>query len=161
MYATKAIPADTRIIEYEGELITKAEAERREQARLVRLARGEEGCVYIFILNQRYDLDGSAAWNSARLINHSCEPNCRAETIRGRIWIIADRDIPAGAELTFDYGYGFREWRIHPCRCGAKRCPGFIVNAAQRWRVRRLLRAENQEARRAPVTKVNQAAPGA
>ena len=154
MYATTAIPAETRIIAYEGERITKAESERRERARLERLARGEDGCVYVFNLNKRDDLDGSAAWNSARLINHSCEPNCRAETIRGRIWIIAKRDIAAGAELTFDYGYGFREWRTHPCRCGAKRCPGFIVGAAQRWRARRILRAEKSRAGKAGRAKL-------
>jgi hypothetical protein len=74
------------------------------------------------------------------LINHSCAPNCRAETIRGRIWIIAQTDIAAGEELTFDYGYAFSEWRLHPCRCGAKTCAGFIVNAGQRWRVRRIIR---------------------
>jgi SET domain-containing protein len=72
------------------------------------------------------------------LINHSCAPNCRAEVVRGRIWIVARTDIPAGAELTFDYGFSLAEGRLHPCRCGAARCAGFIVNAAQRWRLRRL-----------------------
>ena len=43
-------------------------------------------------------------------------------------------------ELTFDYGFPYSEWRSHPCRCGAKRCVGFIVNKAQRWRVRKILR---------------------
>ena len=161
MYATKAIPSGTRIIAYDGELITKAESDRREQARLERLARGEDGCVYIFNLNKRHDLDGSAEWNSARLINHSCEPNCRAETIRGRVWIIAKRDIAEGAELTFDYGYGFKEWRTHPCRCGAKRCPGYIVGAPQRWRVRRILRAERKLKATATVPRAIASAPAA
>ena len=129
------IPDGTRIVEYTGERITKAEAKRREQQRLARLRRGGDGSVYIFDLNRGHDLDGRTRRNVARLINHSCAPNCRAETTRGRIWIIARRDIAAGEELTFDYGFPYAEWRLHPCRCGAKRCPGFIVNAAQRWRV--------------------------
>jgi hypothetical protein len=89
------------------------------------------------------------AWNSARLINHSCKPNCRAEIIRGKIWIIAKREIPEGAELTFDYRYGFSNWREHPCRCGTDRCVGFIVAAEYRWRVRKILKAGRVEAKKA------------
>lgn len=140
VYARVDIPDGTPIIEYVGELITKAEAARREMQRLERQRRGGDGSVYIFDLNKRHDLDGRTSRNLARLINHSCAPNCRAETIRGRIWIIAKRDITAGDELTFDYGYSYKEWHLHPCRCGARRCAGYIVNAAQRWRVRRILR---------------------
>jgi SET domain-containing protein len=143
--AACAIPDGTHIVEYTGERITKAEAKRREQQRLARLRRGGDGSVYIFDLNRGHDLDGRTRRNVARLINHSCAPNCRAETTRGRIWIIARRDIAAGEELTFDYGFPYAEWRLHPCRCGAKRCPGFIVNAAQRWRVRRLVRAARKK----------------
>ncbi len=146
VYARSAIPDGTRIVEYVGEKITKAEALRREEQRLQRLRNGGDGSVYVFILNKRHDLDGRQSRNIARLINHSCEPNCRAETIRGHIWIIARRDIREGEELTFDYGFPFNEWRQHPCRCGAPGCVGFIVNAGQRWRVRRILRQEKRAA---------------
>ncbi len=149
VHAARDIPRGTRIIEYTGERITKAEARRREQLRLGRLRRGEEGCVYIFELNQRYDLDGRTRGNIARLINHSCKPNCRSENIRGHIWIIAVRDIVAGEELSFDYGFPLSEWRMHPCRCGARGCVGYIVNAGQRWRVRKRLREEQKRARQA------------
>jgi SET domain-containing protein len=141
VYARVPIPEGTRIVEYCGERITKAEALRREDERLARQARGGDGSVYIFVLNRRHDLDGRMHDNVARLINHSCAPNCRAEVIAGRIWIIARRDIPAGAELSFDYGYGYNEGLQHPCRCGAPGCVGFIVNAPQRWLVRRTARA--------------------
>lgn len=147
VYARESIPDGTRILEYRGKRITKTESKRREAQRLARRQAGGDDCVYIFNLNRRHDLDGNTRDNLARLINHSCAPNCRAETIRGRIWIVARRDIPAGAELTFDYGFGFTEWRLHPCRCGAKRCPGFIVGSAQRWRLRRIPRAERALAR--------------
>src|SRR5882762_9333327 len=103
VYAGKPIPSGTRVIEYVGERITKAESHRREAARLDRQRRGLDGCVYIFDLNRRHDLDGRLRRNTARLINHSCEPNCRSEVIRGRIWIIAERDIATDEELTFDY----------------------------------------------------------
>jgi len=140
VYAIAPITAGTRIIEYVGERVTKAEAQRREDARLRRLARGQDGSVYLFDINKRYDLDGRSGGNISRFINHSCEPNCRSETIRGHVWIIAERDIAEGEELTYDYGYPFSEWRQHPCRCGARSCVGYIVNKAQRWRVRKALR---------------------
>ncbi|MFA6288138.1 MAG: SET domain-containing protein-lysine N-methyltransferase [Opitutaceae bacterium] len=148
LYASKAIPSGTKIIEYLGERITKVESERREELRLEKAKRGgDDGCVYIFELNKRHDLDGSMAWNTARLINHSCEGNCESQKIRGRIWIMALRDIEEGEELTFDYGFGVENWRSHPCRCGTAKCVGYIVAKTQRWRVRKHLRTE---ARRAP-----------
>ena len=147
LYARQRIPEGTRVIEYLGERITKAESVRREALRLERLRRGRSGCVYIFNLNKRHDIDGSAAPNLARLINHSCEPNCRSEIIRGRIWIIAKKEIAEGEELSFDYGYPLGEWRNHPCRCGAPTCPGFIVAKAQRKRLRRAVRVEQKKER--------------
>lgn len=144
LYASRPIPRDTRVIEYVGEKITKAESRRRERERIARLHTGGDGTVTIFELNQRYDLDGRAPENLACLANHSCAPNCRAENLRGHIWIVADRDIAAGEELTFDYGFPLGEWRLHPCRCGATECPGFIVNQYQRWRLRRILRQRPQ-----------------
>jgi hypothetical protein len=147
VYARSAIPDGTRIVEYTGERITKAEALRRETKRLLRRDRGQDDCVYVFELNARYDLDGRVRGNVARLINHSCAPNCRVEVQRGRIWIIARRDIASGEELTFDYGFRFSEWRLHACRCGAVQCAGFIVAKDQRWRLRRVPRAERARVR--------------
>jgi SET domain-containing protein len=137
IFARDFIPQDARVIEYVGERITKAEAQRREDRRLVRRATGGDGCVYIFEVNLRHDIDGDVRWNPARHINHSCAPNCEAQMDRGRIWIVARRDIAPGEELTYDYGFSFSESRHHPCRCGARECAGFIVEQAQRWRLRR------------------------
>ena len=72
LYARCAIPKDTLVIEYVGERITKAESDRRDAERCARRDGGGDGCVYIFELNKRHDLDGDVAWNPARLINHSC-----------------------------------------------------------------------------------------
>jgi SET domain-containing protein len=137
------------VLEYTGERITKREAARRELQRLERQRRGGDDCVYIFTLNQRHDLDGRRRSNLARLINHSCTPNCRSEIKRGRVWIVARRDIAASEELTFDYGFTFKEWQRHACRCGAPRCAGFIVAKDQRWRLRRIPRGERLRIRRA------------
>ena len=141
LFARDFIPQDTEIIEYVGERITKAEAQRREDRRLARLAAGGDGCVYIFECTERYDIDGQVSWNPARRINHSCAPNCESQQGRRGIWIVAKRDIAPDEELTYDYGFPYSEWREHPCRCGAANCAGYIVNLGQRWRVRQALAA--------------------
>lgn len=137
--ASKDIPSGTRIIEYVGERITKAESDRRDEARVARRAKGGDGCVYIFEINKRHDIDGDVTWNTARLINHSCEPNCESEKARGHVWIAARRDIAKGEELTYDYGFDVENWQDHRCLCGSKKCVGYIVAKGQRWRLRKLL----------------------
>ncbi len=136
MFATRSIPRGTRIIEYTGERIDKDEGFRREELRRRRASRGGDGCIYTFELNSRTDIDGRVLWNTARYINHSCEPNCESQIVRGRVWIVALRRIQPGEEITYDYYYDYAHYREHPCRCGARKCAGYIVKAPQRWRVR-------------------------
>ena len=80
-----------------------------------------------FDLDETTDLDGNVEHNPARFINHSCSPNCEAQSEEDRIWIVALRDIKAGEELGFNYGYDLEDYLEHPCRCGAKNCVGYIV----------------------------------
>ncbi len=139
VFAARDIRKGERIIEYTGEKITKAESLRRSLAQIENAAQSGGGAVYIFTLNNRYDLDGNAEWNPARLINHSCAPNCEAEVVRGRIWIIARKTIRTGEELSFDYGFELDSWQEHPCRCGTETCAGYIV-ARQYWpKLRRMI----------------------
>ena len=116
-FATSAIQAGSRIIEYVGERITKEQA-------LEYCSRENS---FIFCLDETWDLDGSVDWNPARLMNHCCEPNCDAENIEGRIWIVARRLIQQGEEITYNYGYDLEDYREHPCRCGSPQCVGYIV----------------------------------
>jgi SET domain-containing protein len=116
-FARTAIPAQTRLIEYVGEIISKAES----------LKRCEADNQYIFTLDEERDLDGNVPSNPARFINHSCEPNCEAELADGRIFIVSLRDIVAGEEITFNYGYDLEDYRRYPCKCGSPRCVGYIV----------------------------------
>ena len=141
VYARIEIPFAHVIVEYRGARITKAESQRREATRLQRLRRGHDSCTYIFNLNARFDIDGRRGGNISRFINHSCQPNCCSQLDRGRIWIMAIRDIAPGEEITFDYGFAFRDWADNPCRCGSAQCAGYIVAADQRWRLRRLKHA--------------------
>jgi SET domain-containing protein len=153
LYAAKAIPKGTRVIEYVGERISKAEALRREEQRIAARAQGQDGCVYVFELNQRIDLDGDVSWNTARLANHSCDGNCETDVIRGKVWIIAVRDIAEGEEITYDYGFDFKDWHLHPCLCGSETCVGYIVHSLHRWRVRRALKTQRVKKRPAAKKK--------
>ena len=139
LFAAHDIPKGTLIIEYVGHRLTKAQGWKRAVSWQERAEGTSKGAVYVFELNKRYDIDGNVPWNTARHINHSCEPNCDPEIRRGHIWIVALRDIPAGEELTYDYGYDFDLWDEHPCRCGTPSCLGYIVGKQHRWRLRRLL----------------------
>ena len=116
-FAKVDIPRGQRIIEYVGEKIDKQESQRRCEA----------NNQYIFTLNDEYDLDGNVPWNPARFINHSCAPNCDAEAEADQIWVIASRNIKAGEEITFNYGFDLEDYKAFPCRCGAEHCVGFIV----------------------------------
>lgn len=147
LYAAKDIPSGTRVIEYVGEKISKTESDQRDEERRAREADGGDGCVYLFELNRRHDIDGDVAWNTARLINHSCDPNCETEYAKGGIWISARRDIAAGEELNYDYGFDWENYEDHICRCGAPTCCGYILKKNQRWRVRRA-QAQAQAAKR-------------
>jgi len=116
-FAKTAIAAGCHVIEYVGERITKEQS----------VERCSNDNHFIFGLDEEWDLDGGVEWNPARLFNHSCAPNCDAENIEGRIWIVAQKNIQPGEEITFNYGYDLENYHEHPCRCGATGCIGFIV----------------------------------
>jgi SET domain-containing protein len=129
VFAKKNITKGTRIIEYVGEKITLKESDIRAQQCIENNKQNQSnGAVYIFSLNKRYDIDGNVPYNTARYINHSCDPNAEAQTIRGKIWIIALRDIRKGEEITYNYGYDIDDYEDHPCECKTHRCVGYILN---------------------------------
>lgn len=144
VFAACDIPKGTRILDYKGHKISKAESVRRGNAQIEDSSKTGEGAVYIFVLNKRQDIDGNVPWNDARLINHTCEPNCEAQIIRGTIWLIATKDIPEGSELGFNYGFDLETWEDHPCRCGTKSCCGYIVGREYWPKLRRLIKKRQQ-----------------
>lgn len=138
VFAKKDIAKGTRIIEYIGEKITKKESHRRADEFIEKSIKDKtHGAVYIFELNKRWDIDGNVPYNTARYINHSCDPNCEVEDDRGHIWICAIQDIKKGDELTYNYGYDYEHYQDHPCECGTGACVGYIVAKKHWWRVRR------------------------
>jgi uncharacterized protein len=124
LFAAQEIKPATRILQYIGEKIPKD----------VSTQRIAQGNVYIFTFNDRYDIDGKILRNTARYINHSCDPNCDVDITTRAIWIVALRHIRDGEELTYNYGYAYDpdSYCDFPCRCGAKHCCGYIL-AKRYW----------------------------
>ena len=126
-FATSAIPAGVRLVEYTGERLTPAEADARYPD-----VEGERHHTYLFAIDDVV-IDAAVGGNAARFINHSCDPNCDAIIDDGRIWIETVRDVSPGEELAYDYAYILDERhsparkRRFPCHCGAASCRGTIL----------------------------------
>ena len=108
LFATRPFKKDERVIEYTGEVISDAEAQRR-------------GGRYLFELNDEWTIDGKGRENIARYINHSCKPNCRPELTddEKQVFIYAKRTIEPGEELTYNYGKYYFDVMFGKdgCRC--------------------------------------------
>jgi len=109
LFTERDIKKGEFVVEYTGEVITRAEANRR-------------GGKYLFETSANRVIDGKGRGNIARYINHSCRPNCEVDIRRGRILIFAKRNIKAGEELSYDYGKEYFEDHIAPVGCRCKRC---------------------------------------
>ena len=134
LYASQDIRKGTKIIQYKGKIITTKQSDNNPKF-------DNNKAIYLFNLNKRYDLDGDFKFNTARLINHSCDPNCEVLGEGLKLWIYAMKNINKGEELSYDYGFTFdQDFRQFPCRCGSKNCIGYIVREGSRWRVRKIKR---------------------
>jgi uncharacterized protein len=113
-YTTVPIAEGTHIVEYTGGRLSKKQADELYN---------ERADTYLFCIGEGdYVIDGDSV---AAFINHCCEPNCETDEFDEHIWIIAQRDIAAGEELTYDYNlYDGDDDDEAPCRCGAKQCRG-------------------------------------
>lgn len=116
-YTTTAIRKGARVAEYTGPRMSKAEADIRYEKLPI---------TYLFGLG-----DGSVVIDGhcmAMFINHSCEPNCETEEIRGHVWIRAIRKIAAGEEITYDYCLYDGGDDDATCNCGAGKCRGTMYS---------------------------------
>ena len=127
-FATRALPAGIRLLEYAGERLTPAKAHFRYPDD----AAGRHH-TFLFAIDDDVVIDAAVNGNEARFINHSCDPNCDAIIDEGRIWIETIRDIAPGEELAYDYAYILDERHTpaakkrFPCSCGALNCRGTIL----------------------------------
>ena len=134
LIAAKKIKKGSKIIEYKGKLISKKESD--DNPKFDNTKR-----IYIFEINKRYDLDGDFKFNTARLINHSCNPNCEVIGQGLKLWVESIKDIKKGEELSYDYGFSFdQDFKNYPCKCNSLNCCGYIIRQGSRWRLKKTLR---------------------
>ena len=130
LYANCNIKRGTKIIEYKGKLVTVKNSEKDPKF-------DNSKAIYLFGINKKYDLDGNFSFNTARLINHSCEPNCEVFGEGLKVWVFAMKNIKKGEELSYDYGFSFdQDYKNYPCNCGSKNCAGYIIREGSRWRIK-------------------------
>ncbi len=98
LFALEAVPAAARIIQYSGQKVSLAEGRRRD------VYYNSIGYTLLIRLKNHY-IDALIGGNESIYINHSLTPNAEALDRHGRVWIEALRDIGAGEEITFDYGF--------------------------------------------------------
>jgi uncharacterized protein len=128
VFALQRIGKGTRIIEYLGERVSHAEADRRYESK-----DASDNHTFLFIVDARTVIDAGVDGNEARYFNHACAPNCESVIEKGRVFIDAIRNITPGEELTYDYQIQ-REAddppdidAIFACRCGLKGCRGTML----------------------------------
>ena len=114
LFAVVPIRKGDFILEYTGKKIPTALADTMTSR-------------YLFEIDKDWTIDGSARSNTARYINHACDPNTEAEIENGRILIHAVRNIKKGEELTIDYDTEYFDEFIRPvgCKCAARNHHGF------------------------------------
>ncbi|GMR34276.1 hypothetical protein PMAYCL1PPCAC_04471 [Pristionchus mayeri] len=117
------IPAGSFISEYTGELIGNEAANERDDKYLFETIMGD----------RKLTIDAHFAGNSARFINHSCEPNAKVGMVYwepsydnhlNHVCVFASKEIRPGEEITIHYGHSW--WlaniTLFPCKCGSPDC---------------------------------------
>jgi len=130
VYALKPIKKGQRVLEYLGDRISHAEADRRYAEK-----GDDDGHTFLFIVDNRTVIDAGIGGNAARFINHNCNPNCETVIEGRRVFIESVRNIKTGDELGYDYQLTWEstddpdELALYDCRCGAKNCRGSMLDA--------------------------------
>ncbi|KAF8932485.1 Histone-Lysine N-Methyltransferase ash1l [Haplosporangium gracile] len=114
------------VVEYRGEVISQAECHKRMEG----IYKNNKN-FYFLEYEKGEVVDACQKGTNARFVNHSCSPNSQIEKwfLNGEmsIGIFAGQDIPAGAEISYDYNFSsFSGAQKQKCRCGASNCRGYI-----------------------------------
>jgi uncharacterized protein len=156
IFASKDIPKGTKIIEYMGIKITKAQTDKLADIHIGQAKKDKsKGLVYIFELNKKEDIDGNVSYNTARLINHSCSPNCETTGDDQHIWITSIKNIKKGEELSYDYGYNADNFKDHPCLCKSPNCMKYIIDRKLYSKFKRKLKRLKRKSRASNIKQNN------
>lgn len=109
LYTLSPIKKGSCVIEYVGKILTPEEEENSNS-------------LYLFDAGNKVTIDGATRANKARYINHSCRPNCEIETRKGRVFVMAKRNIKEGEELNYDYDKDYFDAHIKPRGCKCAKC---------------------------------------
>ena len=110
-YTTYPIAKGACVCEYDGQRLSKADADARYQGRPV---------TYLFSCGGNTVIDG---FGIAMFLNHSCDPNCETEQdAKGRIFISTLRNVAAGEELTYEYNLSDSDEGDERGFCAAPNC---------------------------------------
>lgn len=115
-FALQKIPRKKKIGDLGGVIIPMRQA--------LQLIKGDK-VINMVELENGLALNASANPNDMKFINHSCEPNTYMRVLKNRVEFYALRTIHKGEELSCDYGETHHEGTL-PCRCGTRKCKGFI-----------------------------------
>lgn len=128
VYTTERIRNRALVAEYTGPRLTNAAADDVYE---------HSPRTYLFgMVDGEHVIDGDGI---AAFVNHSCNPNCEADEVRGRVILRAIRPIAAGEELAYDYNlYDGDLDDPAPCSCGAKNCRGTMYARKELARRRKL-----------------------
>ncbi len=109
LFTESPIAKGSCIIEYVGREVSKEESETSKSK-------------YLFEITKDKTIDGKPKWNKAGYINHSCRPNAESEIHKGRIFILAIKNIKPGEEIVYDYGKEYFNEHIKPFGCRCPKC---------------------------------------
>lgn len=106
LFTFSPIKKGSCIIEYKGPTLSKKQEE-------------DSNSLYLFEVTKTKTIDGAVRSNTARYINHSCRPNSEIDIYKGRVYVMAKRNIKVGEELNYDYDTDYFEAYIKPkgCKC--------------------------------------------
>ena len=149
VFAVQPIKKGARILEYLGDRVSHAAADKRYEDH-----DESDNHTFLFIVDKHTVIDAGVNGTDARFINHQCEGNCESVIENRRVFIDATRDIAPGQELGYDYEIGREKDdppnvdEIYACRCGSPKCRGTML-----WPPKKAAAAKKKPARKKPKSK--------